>query len=128
MPMSEPEEEYEQTLDRVIEADPRYAREAYMFIQAALDFFQRRHRGGRVREHLTGPELLKGIRELAILEYGPLARSVLNHWGLKRGEDVGEIVYNLIGVGLMAKTDEDSREDFDGVMAFDETMDQETSW
>ena len=44
------------------------------------------------------------------------------------GEDVGEIVYNLIGVGLMAKTDEDSREDFDGVMAFDETMDQETSW
>jgi len=126
--MSDHEEDYEKTLDRVLEEDPRYTREAYLFIQAALDFYQRRHRGGRIREHLTGPDLLRGIRELAILEYGPMARSVLNHWGLERGEDVGEMVYNLIGVGLMAKTEEDRREDFDGVMAFDETMDQETSW
>jgi uncharacterized repeat protein (TIGR04138 family) len=126
--MSGHEETYEQALDRVLESDTRYSREAYLFIQAALDYFQRRHRKGRVREHVTGPELLNGIRELAILEYGPMARSVLNHWGLLRGEDVGEIVYNLIGVGLMAKTPEDRREDFDGVMAFDETMDQETSW
>jgi uncharacterized repeat protein (TIGR04138 family) len=126
--MSEHEEDYEQALDRVLRKDQRYSREAYMFIQAALNYFQRRHRQGRIREHVSGPELLKGIREYAILEYGPLARSVLNHWGIERGEDVGEMVYNLIGVGLMAKTPEDRREDFDGVMAFDETMDQETSW
>ena len=126
--MSRNEETYEQALDRVLASDTRYSREAYMFIQAALDYYQRQHRQGRVREHVSGPELLKGIRELALIEYGPMARSVLNHWGLLRGEDVGEIVYNLIGVGLMAKTPEDRREDFDGVMAFDETMDQETSW
>jgi uncharacterized repeat protein (TIGR04138 family) len=126
--MSDADEDYEATLDRVLEQDTRYAREAYFFVQAALDFFQRNHRRGKEKEHLSGPQVLKGVRELAILEYGPMARSVLNFWGLKRGEDVGEVVYNLIGVGLMAKTDEDRKEDFAGVMAFDESMDEETSW
>ena len=126
--MSESDEDYEATLDRVLERDTRYAREAYFFVQAALDFFQRTHHRGREKEHLTGPQLLKGVREMAIREYGPMARSVLNFWGLKRGEDVGEVVYNLIEVGLMAKTDEDRKEDFGGVMAFDQSMDEETSW
>ncbi len=126
--MSETDEDYESTLDRVLERDGRYAREAYFFVQAALDYFQRTHRRGRGKEHLTGPQLLKGVREMAIREYGPMARSVLNFWGLERGEDVGEVVYNLIEVGLMAKTDEDRKEDFAGVMAFDRSMDEETSW
>ena len=126
--MKSPEEDYETVLDRVLEKNPQYAREAYLFVQAALDYFQKTHRGGRSREHVTGAELLRGVRELAIREYGPMARSVLNHWGLKTGTDVGEIVYNLIEVGLMAKTETDRKEDFDGVMSFDETLDEETSW
>ncbi len=126
--MSMPDEEYEDTLDRVLEKDDRYARAAYLFVQAALDFYQRLHRKAEERTHLSGPQVLEGVRELARREYGPLARSVLNYWGLRRGEDVGEVVYNLIGVGLMSKTDEDRKEDFAGVMAFDETMDEETSW
>ncbi len=122
------QEDYETALDRVLESDPRYDRAAYLFVQAALDFFQRRHREGRRGLHVSGAEVLEGIRELAIAEYGPMARSVLNSWGILRGEDVGEVVYNLIGVGLMAKTDEDRKEDFAGVMAFDESLDRDTSW
>jgi len=126
--MGDFDEDYQATLDRVLERDPRYSREAYFFIQSALEYFQHNHRRGKGREHLTGPQVLDGVRELAILEFGPMARSVLNYWGLERGEDVGEIVYNLIEVGLMAKTDEDRKEDFAGVMAFDESFDEETSW
>ena len=126
--MSDPREDYERTLDTVLTRDARYHRDAYFFVQAALDFYQRRHRSGRRAEHVTGADLLCGIRELALDEYGPLAHLVLNHWGLLRGEDVGEIVYNLIDAGLMTKTEEDRREDFAGVMVFDEAMANESTW
>ena len=57
-----------------------------------------------------------------------MSRNVLNHWGVHRGEDVGEIVYNLIAAGLMTKTDEDQKEDFGGIMDFGESLDAEASW
>jgi uncharacterized repeat protein (TIGR04138 family) len=103
-------------------------REAYLFVQASLDYYQQRHASGRPAEHITGPDLLRGVRELALSEYGPMAHLVLNHWGLQCGEDVGEVVYNLIDVGLMTKTQEDRREDFAGVMVFDEAMARESTW
>ena len=77
-------------LDALLVKDGRYAREAYFFVQAALDYYQRRHRSGRRAEHVPGADLLSGVRELALAEYGPMAHLVLNHWGLWRGEDVGE--------------------------------------
>ncbi len=126
--MTDPHEEYERALDALLVKDGRYAREAYFFVQAALDYYQRRHRSGRRAEHVTGADLLSGVRELALAEYGPMAHLVLNHWGLWRGEDVGEVVYNLIGAGLMTKTEEDRREDFGGVMVFDAAMADESTW
>lgn len=126
--MSDLHEDYERTLDELLARDPRYHRDAYYFVQAALDFYQQRHRSGRRAEHVTGQDLLRGLREFALAEYGPMAHLVLNHWGLMRGEDVGEIVYNLIDADLMAKTEEDRREDFAGVMVFDEAMANESTW
>jgi uncharacterized repeat protein (TIGR04138 family) len=126
--MSDPREDYEVTLDRLVTRDRRYTREAYLFVQASLDYYQQRHGSGRPTDHITGPDLLRGVRELALSEYGPMAHLVLNHWGLQRGEDVGEVVYNLIEVGLMTKTQEDRREDFAGVMVFDEAMARESTW
>ncbi|HET9233001.1 MAG TPA: Minf_1886 family protein, partial [Candidatus Eisenbacteria bacterium] len=78
--------------------------------------------------HLKGAELLQGVRELAVAEFGPLSRNVLNNWGLLRGEDVGEIVYNLIDAGLMTKTEEDRKEDFGGIMDFGDSLDAEATW
>jgi uncharacterized repeat protein (TIGR04138 family) len=65
---------------------------------------------------------------MAILEFGPMARLVLNGWGLRAGEDVGEIVYNLIDAGLMTRTQEDRKEDFHGIMDFGDSLDSEASW
>ena len=120
-------ERFESILDGVTEKDRRYARPAYLFVQRALHYYKERHGGGK-EGHLRGDQVLAGVRELALAVYGPMARSVLNDWGLKRGEDVGEIVYNLIDAGLMKKTPEDRREDFAGIMEFDDAMDGEAGW
>jgi len=118
----------EAVLDTVVDKDPRYQRAAYLFVQRALHYYRERYGGHGEAGHLKGEELLRGVRELALAEFGPMSRNVLNHWGVHRGEDVGEIVYNLIAAGLMTKTDEDQKEDFGGIMDFGESLDAEASW
>lgn len=116
---------FEAIVEEILGRDPRYAREAYLFVQLALDFYREKEGENAERTHITGPELLRGVRGLAFDQYGPLARTVLNHWGLMRGSDVGEVVYNLIDHELMSRSDSDRKEDFDGVMEFDESMERE---
>ena len=53
---------------------------------------------------------------------GYMAKTVLNSWGIHSTADLGEIVYNLIQVELMKKSDTDRREDFDDVYDFDEVF------
>lgn len=126
--MSDDALDYDAVMDRVLERDRRYARPAYLFVQRALHYYREKHGLGTGVGHIKGQQVLNGVRELALEEFGPMARTVLNDWGLVAGEDVGEIVYNLIGAGLMSKTVEDKKEDFAGVMKFDETLDGEAAW
>lgn len=72
--------------------------------------------------HLTGQELCEAIRQYAVEQYGLMAKVVLNSWGLHSTSDLGEIVYNLIRVGMMKKSKTDRREDFDNVFDFDEAF------
>jgi uncharacterized repeat protein (TIGR04138 family) len=95
--------------------DRRYARFAYDFVLEALDYtISRAGRRGRTGEnrHVGGRELLEGIREMVADQFGPLGKLVLNHWGVTRTEDVGEIVFNLIDIGLLNRRPEDTRLDF----------------
>jgi uncharacterized repeat protein (TIGR04138 family) len=123
-PISDPE----LLLDSVLEKDSRYARDAYYFVQRALHHYRERHRAGKEGGHIRGEELLEGVRELGVEEFGPMARLVFHNWGLKRGEDVGEMVYNMIDAGLMSKTSEDTREDFAVGMEFGAGLDDESCW
>ncbi len=66
---------------------------------------------GEVR-HVSGQELLAGIRSYALEQFGPMAQMVLNEWGIQNCEDFGELVFNMVETNLLAKTTEDSREDF----------------
>jgi uncharacterized repeat protein (TIGR04138 family) len=104
--------------------DPRYDADAYLFLRDALDHTLggRGKSGSRHQRHVRGPELLNGFRELALKEYGPLALTVLDTWGVQRCEDVGEMVFNLIGVGAFGSTAEDSKEDFAGGYDFAEAF------
>src|SRR4051794_7257518 len=116
-------------LDELVRRDPRYALEAYEFLYAALEHTQqlldRQPPEGKAPDeehHVTGPELLDGIRDLALREFGLMARTVFRLWGINRTDDFGEIVFNLIEANLMSKTDEDCRADFVGVYDLDQAL------
>ena len=113
-------------LDEVVRRDPRYAYEAYEFVFAALAHAQKllgRESSAQEEEvHVSGPELLEGVRDLALREFGLLARTVFRLWGINRTDDFGEIVFNLIEAGLMSKNEEDTRLDFHAVYDLDEAL------
>lgn len=93
----------------ILERDARYKAEAYLFVREGLDHTVRKLKEPR---HVSGQELLEGMREYALKEYGPVTRRVLSEWGINECIDVGHIVFNLVDEGLLGKTDEDSIEDF----------------
>jgi uncharacterized repeat protein (TIGR04138 family) len=116
-------------LDEVVAHDPRYAYEAYVFVFEALAHTLRqlgrvppREGGAEPDNHVSGPQLLEGLRDLALREYGLMARTVFRAWGINNTADIGEIVFNLVAANLMSKTAEDSRDDFRDVYDFDQVL------
>jgi len=103
----------------ILAKDPRYTVEAYAFVRIGLDFTVRRLEAPR---HVSGQELLEGLREFALSEFGPMTKTVLGSWGIHRTEDVGEVVFNLVESGLLGKTEKDSRADFANGYDFDEAF------
>ena len=115
---------FAEALDSIVASDPRYQRDAYVFLRDALDFTtkqQKKVRGATVR-HVSGPELLGGVRQYALKEFGPLVMTVFDSWGVHSCEDIGNMVFNLIDAGIFGKTEEDSIEDFKNVYDFDEAF------
>jgi len=120
---------YRTELADVVRRDPRYAYEAYEFLYAALEHTQKQLGRRPPREagteptaqhHVSGPELLEGVRDLALREFGLMARTVFRLWGINRTDDFGEIVFNLVESNLMSKTDQDHRTDFHNIYDLDE--------
>jgi uncharacterized repeat protein (TIGR04138 family) len=111
-------------LDSVVTNDSRYQRDGYIFLRDALDFAtkqQKKIKGVTVR-HVSGPELLDGVRQYALKEFGPMVMTVFDSWGVHSCEDIGNMVFNLIGAGVFGKTEEDSIEDFKKVYDFKEAF------
>ena len=113
--------------ERVLARDARYGYHAYAFIYEALTFAQTLF--GRdasspdpLARHVTGQELVEGIRQYALQQFGPLAATVFRHWGVYGTADFGEIVFNLVEAGLMGKTDTDTRADFADGYDFNEAF------
>jgi uncharacterized repeat protein (TIGR04138 family) len=123
---------FDQVLDAVLAADSRYPREGYHFVREVLDHTQRRVHEVRNPDlatdnrHITGRQLLEGLREVALAQFGPMAFHVLSSWGIRRSEDVGEMVFNLVdhGQGMFNKTEQDSREAFRDAFDFEEVFRQ----
>jgi len=106
-----PERDFLDIVDEIRERDPRYRREAYLFIMAALD----RVVSGLSRpRHVSGQELLAGAVDLAREQFGPLAHTVTEEWGLATSLDVGNVVFHLVEAGLLGRQPTDSLDDFQG--------------
>ncbi len=96
-------------IERITTADDRYRPDAYAFLMEALSFTQRRLNRER---HVTGEELLNGIKEFAVRKFGPFATMIFERWGVRSTEDFGHIVFNLVEHGFLIKQDEDSFDSF----------------
>ena len=114
----------------IVRNDPRYAYEAYEFLFEALGHTQKSL--GRApdedeidpgpQHHVSGPEILRGACDLAKHEFGLLAKTVFHQWGIRRTDDIGEIIFNLIEAELLSRTDSDHRSDFQNVFDIDRAL------
>ncbi len=138
--------DFSDCLDALVAADPRFEKEAYLFVREALEFTLKRQEaasgsarkaqkrsggsssggtGGTKDEperHVAGQQLAAGARDLALAEWGPMAITVLAHWGIHSTADIGAIVYHLIDARIFGKNEGDSPEDFAGVFDFHEAF------
>jgi uncharacterized repeat protein (TIGR04138 family) len=101
--------------------DPRYNLEAYQFVCEAVDYTCRKLDG---RRDVSGRELLDGICDLALEQFGFLARLVFHHWGIERTDAFGDIVFSLVDIGLLNKSARDSKADFHDVFPLRQALDQ----
>jgi len=112
--------DFYQKLEEITEKDRRYQADAYEFVMQAIGFTQKKlNREG----HISGKELLEGIREFGLQQYGPLTKAVFERWGIKTTDDFGKIVFNMVENGLVRKTETDSQDDFKDVYHFHEALD-----
>jgi uncharacterized repeat protein (TIGR04138 family) len=110
------EKDFYSVVEMICLEDPRYKADAYEFIMQALYFTQNKLKKDT---HVTGKELLEGVRSFIIEQYGPMAKTVFAHWGITKTEDLGNIVFNLINKKILSKTEEDSLNDFKEVYDFE---------
>lgn len=111
--------------EQIRHREPRFHEHAYMFVLAALEFAQ-----GRLpeRRHVSGQELARAVRDLALEKFGLMARLVLEHWGVRSTADVGDVVFTMVDLGLLMSQPNDSRLDFAEVYHFEQAFDAAYPW
>jgi uncharacterized repeat protein (TIGR04138 family) len=122
-----------QAMYNLLQSDRRYKFEAYNFVREALNCAQQKRQtqfaeaptadesatSNPSSNHITGQELCEACRIYALDQFGLMAPKVLANWGVLSTGDFGEIVYNLIRIDQMRKSESDRREDFDDVFPFE---------
>lgn len=119
--------DFSEIVAQICKEDSRYDRKAYDFVRLGLEHtvkeLRKRDAARAERSrHVSGPELLEGLRAYALEQFGPLAKTVLNAWGVQSCQDIGNIVFNLIEYNVFSKTENDRREDFADIFDFDEAF------
>jgi uncharacterized repeat protein (TIGR04138 family) len=114
----------EEAIEQIVKKDPRYPKDAYHFVRDALDYtikHQKKNPQGK-EQHVNGKELLVGVQNFALHEYGPLSFTLLKYWNLHRSDDIGEVVYNMVSMRILRTTEKDSQDDFKDGYDFEETF------
>lgn len=122
-----PDLDVNQIIALIRKEDPRFDRQAYGFVRDGLEFAvkelkKRDAARAKVSRHVTGRELAEGLRDYALEQFGPMAKTVLKVWGVTETIHFGDIVYNFIEYNVFSKTENDRREDFCDVYEFDEAF------
>ena len=116
--------QFEHAIENIVRRDSRFDPQAYLFLKEALDFTLKRaaeDNDGQAR-HVSGQELLEGFRDLALQEFGPMAATLMDEWGLATTRNVGEMVFQLIDEQMFGRQDTDTLADFEDIYDFDEAF------
>lgn len=115
---------FDQALRNIYQRDSRFHPQAYEFLKQALDYTVAQHQKNETlaNQHVSAGELLLGFKDLAIKEFGPMAATLFEEWGITSCQDVGDMVFMLIEEGMFGKQDSDSRDDFRNIYDFQEVF------
>lgn len=118
--------EFESMIREILVRDPRYHKDSYFFLRDALEVAQSLSCEGSedLTRHVDAMELLEGIKKHAMDIYGPMTKFVLNEWGIHKCQDFGNMVFNLIDIGLFRKNEDDHPDDFNGGYDFSEAFEK----
>ena len=119
--------DFNEIVGLICKEDPRYDRKAYAFLREGLDYAVKELKKKDTERaksslHISGAELLMGLRAYAMDQFGPLTMTVLGAWGVRRCGDFGDMVFNLIEYNVFSKTEQDKREDFAEVYTFEDAF------
>lgn len=112
--------QFDESVSSILSRESRYDGHAYFFLKDSLDFTLKRvmeETDGKGR-HVSGKELLEGFRDLALDQFGPMAATLMDEWGVKESRDVGNMVFQLIEEQVFGRQESDKPEDFEGVFDF----------
>ncbi len=117
------DEQFITTVEKIITRDSRFSEEAYEFISNAVIYTTRQVEGEEdSKRHISGQELLEGIKDFAISQFGPMAKDVLESWGVCDSLSIGYIVFNMVDHQLLGSTKDDSIDDFKNGFDFQTTF------
>ena len=127
-------EQIKSHIERIASDDGRYAPAAFFFVNDVVGCTVKWLKSGEMKPkdvdftrgegevdfHISGMELLAGMRRLARERWGCMARKVLESWGVERTEDIGEIVFLMVEDRELQwkRRDSDTKEDFAGAYDF----------
>jgi uncharacterized repeat protein (TIGR04138 family) len=116
----------EAKIEELVKADRRFSADAYQFVFEALDYVAAKpgRRRSLASRHVAVTELLDGLRQLGLQQFGPLAKCVFERWGVYTTEDFGEIVFKLIESDLLNQGENDRKEDFKDGFDFREAFEE----
>lgn len=116
---------FEEVVEQICKDDQRFEKGAYYFVRQALDYtLKSLLKKGNLRSnnHVSGGQLLEGIRRFALQQYGPMTVTLFKHWGVTSCEDFGDIVFNLVDRKVLGKTKNDKKQDFTTGYSFKEAF------
>ncbi|MEY3394876.1 MAG: hypothetical protein RL346_1112 [Verrucomicrobiota bacterium] len=115
---------FEESVISILKRDQRYDGQAYFFLKDALDFTLKRfaEQAGNRGRHVSGKELSEGFRDYALDQFGPMAATLMEEWGIHETRDVGNMVFRLIEEQVFGKQDSDKPEDFEGLFDLNRSL------
>jgi len=116
---------FNEAVDLAVAKDARFRAEGYQFLRESLEATIKRRAKGKQQpasSHVTAAELLEGFRRQALKDFGPMAPTVLEYWGITSCRDVGAMVFHLVEAGAFGRTEDDTMEGFDRGFDFHEAF------